>query len=198
MKPAHYLLLAFTLFICGCSAKDEIMIEPIDENIIFVFNVDYTTNNFLGGYNIKLPAYKESFTPVCRYKSPSDFGSVEWSDEETGTILFSGTTIWMGKGERTFPEKIEAPDSYKKIDYITGLPEITTLYHADFDLQNSQDIDYKPVWNSIRSLQSASWITNKTYVYAYLYRPSVGVGDPKDWYWIIFAVYSPTIFKTTY
>jgi hypothetical protein len=127
--------------------------------------------------------------PVCEYHSPGDFGDVAWYDKATDTRLFAGTIIWMGKGKRTFPEKTDSPDSFTKLNFPSKTPQFIRLYHDEYDKTAYPEVDYPPVWDAIKYLQDTSWITDSTPAYIYLYRPSVGEGDPKDWYWIIFLKY---------
>ena len=190
MKRLFFFFISCIFTLNSCENNDDLfVICPTDNSVVFAFTVDYTTNDFLGGYDIVLPHYVDSIKPVCKYKSPGDFGSVEWYDQKTDAKLFSGTIVWAGKGERTFPEKIETPESYVKLNITTQMPDFKVLYHDEFDYISQHDIDYTSAWNSIKNLQNISWITKETQAYIYLYCPSVGIGDPKDWYWVIFLKY---------
>ena len=188
MKNIIYILVLFVLFGCDNSEGPEVVICPLETPMVFALTVDYTTNEFLGGYTVDMPVLQESLTMACEYKAPGDFGSVKWYDKQSQTELFAGTIIWMGKGERTFPEKISPPSSFPKLDIITAMPSMTTLLH-DESVEVDEDIDYTTVWKAIANLQCVSWVSDSTPAYIYLYRPSVGVGDPKDWYWVIFLKY---------
>lgn len=189
IKPLSYIVVkilfcAIILFLMmSCSDND----DPKAGNRIFTYAIDYTTNNFLGGYQVDLPQYIDTLEMVCEYNSPGDFGDVTWFDKTTGTELFAGTIIWAGKGERTFPEKIKSPSSYEKLKTPTPMPAFIPLYHSEYHVDT--ETDYEGTWDAIKYLQEVSWLTSSSQAYIYLYQPSVGVGDPADWYWLIFLKY---------
>jgi len=178
------LFLSFITFLCLLSCGNDKLDPCLSNTYVFALTVDYTTNDFLGSYVLDLPA-TDSVEFTCDYKSPSDFGEVTWFDKKTKTNLFSGTIIWMGKGERTFPEKIEKPSSYGKLEKPTPMPTLIPLYHDEYQYKDP-DVDYKLIWDAVKYQQNSAWAQMSVPAYIYLYQPSVGAGDPKDWYWIIF------------
>ncbi|MDR0757139.1 MAG: hypothetical protein LBF85_04755 [Tannerella sp.] len=169
-------------------SSDKVICPP-DTSMVFTCMIDYTTNRFLGGYKLTLPHYIDSLKPVCEYRSPGDFGDVAWYDKATDTELFAGTIIWMGKGACTFPEKIDPPSSFVTLDFPSETPRFISLYHDEYDKTAYPDVDYRTIWDAVKDLQFTSWVSDSTPAYIYLYRPSVGAGDPKDWYWIVFLKY---------
>lgn len=182
----------FALFaFLGCdndnSKEPDIIICPIESTMVFALTVDYTTNEFLGGYTVDTPISGHTLTMACEYESPGDFGSVRWYDEQSGNDLFAGTIVWMGKGERTFPKKAYPPASFPKLDKTTAISPVALL-HSEFD-GSDNDADYALVWKAVANLQCVSWADSSTPAYFYLYRPSVGEGNPADWYWVIFLKY---------
>lgn len=181
------LLSVFALFcLISCDNDPGYTICPEESSSVYTLTVDYTTNEFLGGSFVTLPQYTDSLELVCEYDSPSDFGDVTWIDAKTNTKLFAGTIVWMGKGKQTFPEKMNTPSSYIKLDHSTQSPAFVPIYHDNYQSDNSIEVDYYAIWKSIDSLQVASWVDSSTPAYIYLYQPSVGTGDPADWYWVIF------------
>ncbi|NDV83933.1 hypothetical protein [Bacteroides sp. 51] len=154
--------------------------------MVYAFTVDYTTNEFLGGYTVPFPAGSKSLKMAYDYKSPGDFGSVRWYDELSGTDLFAGTIVWMGTGKRTFPENISPASDFAKVDKPAVMPSVYPLYHGDALAEYK---DYAPIWKAIANLQAVSWVEETTPTYAYLYAPSVGEGDPKEWYWVFFLIH---------
>ncbi|MDR1097921.1 MAG: hypothetical protein LBL57_07305 [Tannerella sp.] len=193
MRTKLFLFSTAMLFMLnGCNDAMEnsnIAVCPLANNMVFTCMVDYTTNRFSGGYTLILPRPVDSLKPVCEYHSPGDFGDVTWYDKETGAKLFAGTIVWMGKGERTFPEKTEPPSSFVSLDFSSKTPHLMPLYHDEFDEMMPPEVNYRSVWDAIKNLQNTSWVSSDTPAYIYLYRPSVGAGDPKDWYWIVFLQY---------
>jgi hypothetical protein len=192
MRTKYVLLSAGLLFMLNCCDMEEPsnkVICPPDVSLVFTYMIDYTSNKFLGGYKLVLPYKIDSLKPVCEYNSPGDFGDVAWYDEATDTKLFAGTIVWMGKGKCTFPEKIDSPASFVKLDFSSETPRFMPLYHDEYDRKAHSEVDYLPIWDAIKDLQDTSWVSDSTPAYVYLYCPSVGAGDPKDWHWIVFLKY---------
>ena len=187
MKKLAYLFCLIVMLSCDGSAEaPEIAICPADASAVQVLTVDYTTNEFLGGYTIQYN-WTPSFEMACDYKAPGDFGSVRWYDKASGQDLFAGTIIWMGKGERTFPEKFYEPTSFPKTNKYAAMPAISLLKYDEFVFEH--DVDFSPIWKGVEHIDAVRWVNESTPAYAYLYTPSVGVGDPRDWYWVIFLKY---------
>lgn len=191
MKLVNLFLASVCLLFIGCEASDEpeIVVCPIAENQILVLAVDYTTHDFKGGYVVGLPTLTSGFEMVAEYNSPGDFGDITWYEKSTETKLFAGTIIWMGKGEQTFPEEMISPTSFAKVDNAVEMPALIFLSPSEY-IKEDPETDYKPIWEAVSNLQFISWLPDsKEPVYIYLYQPSVGVGDPADWYWLIFMKY---------
>lgn len=182
MKKLTCLLCLFCLF---CSMRCENDQIEGDVSVITVLTVDYTTNEFLGGYIVPLDRVFEdkSLDLVCEYKAPSDFGSIDWYDKQSGKHLFGGSIIWMGKGERTYPKTILPASAFPRMA-ISTIPTFVPLFHDEYD--KLTETDYLSVWNAVSNLQCVGTPLGDTPFYIYLYRPSTSVGDPKDWYWVTF------------
>ncbi len=199
MKKNVSFMIALSLLL-GLGACDNQMddAKPIicwdEPELILGFAVDYTTNTFLHGFMQPLPGRVDSFALVADYKSPGDFGSITWTEKNTDKKIFSGTIIWMGKGQQTFPEwPNNKAASYDRIEQPVAMPPLITLTNGtEWDQPVPEQSAYVPVWNAISSLESVyrclTW-NPKAPVYIYLYQPSVGVGNPKDWYWLVFMHY---------
>jgi len=194
MKLKYLFLASLFFFFTGCDSSfdESVTVCPGPTQKVFTFAVDYTTNNFLGGYYIDLPTNFDGFELEAAYNSPGDFGDISLYEKSTKKKLFSGSIVWMGKGEQTFPDKMMPAKSFKRLDHITKMPDITLL-SPDGSIDKNPEIDYKPIWKAVESLQSVSWLPYPSEqpqpAYIYLYQPSVGVGDPGDWYWLIFLKY---------
>lgn len=176
------------LLLLGCdNAKEEheMTVCPAPDPVVCVLTVDYTTNQFLGGYITDLPERKNALELRCEYKAPGDVGSVAWYDDLTETRLFAGTIVHMGTGKRTFPEEIPPLERFGKLESKREMPTMIPLSHDEYSVPE-EDMDYTPIWDAVANLYCASWLREDTPAYIYLYQPSVGVGDPKEWYWLIF------------
>ena len=56
----------------------------------------------------------------------------------------------------------------------------------------SEDLDKREqlrIWQSVSKMESFQWFYSRTQkkVAVYLYTPSVGMGDPADWYYLVFV-----------
>ncbi|MDO5523013.1 MAG: hypothetical protein Q4G48_03095 [Bacteroidia bacterium] len=185
MRKAKILLLLMAALLLGC-ASDNLDLEEEAPNQVLMLKVDYETNTFEGGTEFKFPTQTTSFTIENEYVPPGDFGSVKLIYKELGESLFFGTIHWMGTGEMTFPEKLEPAHSFKHVDtYDLRYP---SGYEDVFNPDN-RELDYKKAWLSVQGLVKA-----REYLAAnpnqkakmFLYTPSVGAGNPKDWYWVIY------------
>ncbi|MEI6090882.1 MAG: hypothetical protein WCR42_10550 [bacterium] len=176
-------ILFLTVAIMGCDNST----EPITGNKVLFLKVDYKTNTFEGGKELAFAKDTETFTITNVYDPPGDLGSVKLMYSELNDTLFSGTIIWMGKGEMTYPKDLLPADQFQAVvttDYVTpsaGFENVFNPYEGTYD--------YDKVWSSVQSLvkvrQYLKSNPNAT-VKLFLYQPSVGMGNPADWDWILF------------
>lgn len=182
------LLLLFTLALFGCDSN--LMTSDLDKNEVsqvLMLKVDYTSNTFKGGTEFKFTGKSDNITIETEYKEPSDFGSVKLVYKELDEMLFFGTIHWMGLGEMTFPKKINPAEMFGATltaDYVSPVNGFEDIFNP-----NNMELDYREPWmavqyyTKVREYLSAN--TNQK-VKMFLYRPSVGIGNPKDWSWIIY------------
>lgn len=187
MKTKNLLLVLFAVLF-GCSSENvDIDIDSDAPNQILMLKVDYTTNAFQGGTILGFSKKSESFSITNEYVEPGDFGSVKLIYKELNQTIFSGSIIWMGLGEMTFPEKLVSPDKFKSVptyDFI--MPK--NGYEDIFNPGNIE-LKYEKAWGAVQGLvKTREFLTANPNQKAkmFLYTPSVGMGDPKDWYWIIY------------
>lgn len=182
---ALFFILIVILFSCNSDNMD-INIDTDAPNQILMLKVDYTTNAFEGGTVLGFSKPTDNFTITNEYVSPSDFGSIKLIYKELNQTLFAGTIHWMGLGKMTFPEKLEPPSSFKQVKtfdlrYPNGFEDI---FNPD-----NRELDYDKAWQSVQGLEKvreflAANPNQKAKIF--LYTSSVGAGDPKDWYWVIY------------
>lgn len=184
------LLLFLVILLFGCSAENIDIDNDIDSdapNQILMLKVDYTTNAFQGGTILGFSKKSKSFSITNEYAEPCDFGSVALIYKELNQTIFSGTIIWGGLGEMTFPEKLVSPDKFKSVptyDFIMPKNGYDDIFNP-----GNLELDYEKAWGSVQGLvKTREFLTANPNQKAkmFLYTPNVGVGDPKDWYWIIF------------
>ena len=171
----------------GCK-KDDGKKDPIHgstENQVLMLMVDYTTNTFMGGKEFTFTKNSDTFTIGHEYASPGDFGHIKLFYEEMDELLFYGTIVWLGCGEMIFPEDLLEADQFQFVntdDYV--LPKNgfeTIVFDAEFDHEHA--------WGSVQALVKAREYLRSNpeqVVKLFFYTPSVGMGNPDDWYWIIF------------
>ncbi len=184
-------LLFILLFVCCTSfafAYDVVSDnKPNSENEVLILIVDYTTNTFEGGQILNFPQKtSETLTITNEYAPPGDFGHIKLYYSEINELLFFGTIIWSGCGKIKFPETWMTPK-----DFLYTVTEDWVFPKNGFrniGFNSSKEIT-NDVWNRVQSIVKVRDFlsSNPEQKVQYLfYTPSVGVGNPKDWKWILF------------
>lgn len=177
------LLFVLTLFSC---AEDNTIVEndPL-ENKVLMLQVDYTTNRFLGGKEYVFNETTPSFSIVSEYRQPNDFGSIKMIYSELNEPLFFGGIHWMGLGQISIPNEISSPNFF---EVTTALDVIAPQQGFENLTPDNQATDLV-FWNSLQHLVKVREYlqqNRRDTVKYFLYTPSVGVGNPEDWSWIVF------------
>ncbi len=189
MKSTKFLFLFLIVLLSGCKLNDtEMNVNSRDAvNQVLMLKVDYTTNVFEGGTVFYFDRTTDSFTIENEYIAPGDFGSVKLIYKELDKPLFEGSIHWMGLGKITFPEKLESANRFK-IDsqeyYVYPKNGFEDVFNPD-----NRQLNYEKPWSSVQNLVKVReflTINPNQKVKMFLYTPSVGEGDPKDWYWVIY------------
>lgn len=184
-------MLVFTLFIVSCSEdNDDNLVAENDMNKVVLLKVDFLTQTFEGGKELSF-ASASNFTIATNYQEPGDFGSVQLMYDELDQPLFDGTIVWMGLGERSFPESLKNADDFETVAAPVEMPSESmfenVMYH-EFAYY-PEDLDYALLWDSIKNLKIVQDYTNNNpngSIKVFLYTPSVGIGNPADWdYYLI-------------
>lgn len=177
------------LFLSACSSDDgknaDANLLPVAQNKVLLLKVDYTTNQFECGKELEFEGESDAFNVSVDYQQPNDFGNIRIVYNDLDEKLFEGSIHWMGLGNISFPENLIPANGFAFVD--TEDFAICAGIENVFNPQN-QEFDYSPVWNSIQGmvkvreyLQSNPTATVKLF----LYTPSVGVGNPEEWDWIV-------------
>ncbi|MDR3261018.1 MAG: hypothetical protein LBT78_04200 [Tannerella sp.] len=179
-------LISVLLFVVSFWSCEKDIAQSIKSNVLLL-KVDYTTNTFEGGKELVFTAPSESFTITSQYIEPSDFGSIKLFYSETGETLFYGTIIWIGSGEILYPENWLLAEDFDR----TLTEDFVSPRNGFEDIFNPHDetFDYHAIWAHVQHVVKAREYLqsnpNQT-VKLFLYTPSVGVGNPKEWKWILF------------
>lgn len=188
MKTNLLLVLVILSLFSSCKETQSDLEEvTLTTNKILMLKVDYLTQVFEGGKEITYPSSPSTFTVTHEYLAPGDFGSIKLYYQELDQLLFSGTIIWMGKGEMSFPQNLTAANKFNRV-----LTKDVVYPNAGFEnVFNPQNTDYDDhaIWLKVQGLVKVRAYLNanrSAKVKLFLYTPSVGVGNPADWDWFIF------------
>ena len=194
MKTKLFFILLFMCYAKFSFAYDVIEKDnPKPENEVLILIVDYTTNAFEGGQILRFPEKPaETLTITYDYRAPGDFGFIKLYYSEINELLFYGDIIWMGRGNILFPETWIAPEDFVHTDTKDLVFPKNGFWNV---IPYSSAGITDDVWYSVQSIIKVRdfLLSNPEQKVQYLfYTPSVGVGDPKDWKWILF-LHSPSM-----
>jgi hypothetical protein len=190
MRPfTYYILIFIAIMLLGCDSNVNLSDEGKDSvGQVLLLQVDYTTNEFEGGKELRILKKSKELIIIHEYIEPSDFGSIKLM--YLSEPLFEGTIHWMGTGKMTYPEKLE-PASYFHVantfDYIYPVKGFEPIIIPD--IYNFEEKDYLEVWSKVQHLKLTREYLKadpNQKVNIFLYTPSVGAGDQLTWKWIIF------------
>ncbi len=194
--------LAALLLLASCSADDS-AIEPMAPDVVsarmsnpknntvanqvLLLRIDFLTHTFEAGKVLSF-APANSFTIASEYQAPGDFGGVTLRYAETGQLLFSGTIHWMGLGQMSFPGQMLPPAAFQTTGNAVPMPGlIGTVQYAPFAYY-PDPVPYADIWNAIGNLRIVAQFracNPHAAVHVFLYTPSVGVGNPADWDYLV-------------
>ena len=183
-KILFFLLIGFLL---SCHSHNEVLEGNSAPNQVLMLKVDYETNTFEGGTEFNFSTQTDHFTIVNEYKEPADFGSVKLTYKELNETLFAGTMHWMGLGKMTFPKEVKPANQFNAVgndNLVHPLNGFENIFNP-----NNLQLTYEKPWHSVQGLTKVREYlkANPTQkVKLFLYTPSVGAGNPKDWDWIIY------------
>lgn len=184
----NILLFASALLFFGCSSDDGN--NATSQNKVLLLKVDFKTNAFEGGKELLFDETSNNFTISADYQTPADFGSVTLKYQEQDKKIFDGTIVWLGTGERSYPQDITPPSAFNTIPNplpIPGLDSFKKVQYYQFAYY-PETIDYVSIWNAIDNLSLVSEYRNSnpnSKINLFLYTPSVGIGNPEEWDWYV-------------
>ena len=184
MKRVAILLSLVVFFTVSCGKNE----RGSYVSKVLILTVDYTTNTFTGGKELGFSEKSETFTISYEYAPPGDFGHIKLFFDEINEMLFYGTIHWMGLGRMEFPQNLLNANQFKTVmiteDYVApknGFEDVFSQFETAFD--------YELIWGKVEHLVKAREYLSSNpeqVIKMFLYTPSVGVGNPEDWYWVIF------------
>ena len=187
----HYNLLTvallFTLFSCKKTVLQE---EPTtagtQEKVAFL-QIDYLTTTFEGGTEWTFNAHS-TFTSRPTYQEPVDFGNLALHYQEENAQIFDGGIVWMGRGTMQTPASIIPAASFPLTTAVLQQPTFDEIEYSDFPT-NHPATTANDLWQSIKDLQLVEdYLTSNPNgkLQFFLYTPSIGIGNPADWNWIVY------------
>ena len=183
-------ILTFTVIILtliSCSKDNNETIFPsTNSNNVLLLKVDYNTNLFKGGKELTFANTISNMTVTHQYVSPGDFGSIKLIYQQLNEPLFDGTIVWNGLGQMSYPQNLLNANQFDRVmtaDYVTPISGFENVFNP-----NNSTYNYNSIWNSVQSLVKVRQylISNpNATVKIFLYTPSVGIGNPAEWDWIV-------------
>ncbi|MFY7957334.1 MAG: hypothetical protein ACOVNT_04420 [Flavobacterium macrobrachii] len=187
MKTIILTFTAIILTLISCSQDNDETITPTtNPNNVLVLKVDYNTNQFEGGKELSFTNTASNMTVTNQYVPPADFGSIKLKYQEINETLFDGTIVWAGLGQMNYPQNLLNANQFDRVmttDYVTPSAGFENVFNPDNSTYN-----YNTIWTSVQSLVKVRQylISNpNATVKIFLYTPSVGIGNPAEWDWII-------------
>ena len=161
---------------------------------ILISKVDYLTFRPRGFYamNVQNPVSSGNEIPfVAQYQAPCDFGWFKLFYQNTDNLLAYGSIVWMGCGQLAFPESFRAGQKLSSGLPYPGQSKIAFINNGGHycTVNANQEIDLQRIWQTLsKQVEFQHYYNNSSKkVAVYLYTPSVGVGDPADWYYLVFT-----------
>ncbi|MDI1256213.1 MAG: hypothetical protein PSV16_08920 [Flavobacterium sp.] len=101
------------------------------------------------------------------------------------TEIFNGGIVWNGLGTITNPDAFLPASAFEFV--ATADFALCTGFDNIFN-PNNEEFDYLPVWSAIQGSVKVREYLNANPgagVKLFLYTPSIGVGNPEEWDWIV-------------
>ncbi|MSP84277.1 MAG: hypothetical protein EXR18_00410 [Flavobacteriaceae bacterium] len=183
MKTKIFAIATLILTLVSCSKEN----DEKNQNSVLVLKVDYNTNLFEGGKELSFTNITSNMTVTNQYLSNGDFGSIKLKYQELNETIFDGTIFWMGLGQINYPQNLLNANQFDRTetaDFATPIAGFENVFNP-----NNLTYNYNTIWDSVQSLRKVRQYLNSNpnaTVKIFLYTPSVGIGNPSDWDWIIF------------
>ena len=171
--------------------QSDLQDSDLHKNIL-ISKVDYLTFRYKGFYalNVQNPVQSGTEIPfLAQYQSPGDFGWIKLYYQNTNNLLMSGGIVWMGCGHLDFPTGFRAGLSANSSLPYPGQGKIAYIDNSGNYQTVSDESDLQHVWQTVSKQQEFRhyYANSHKKVAVYLYTPSVGMGNPADWYYLVFV-----------
>ncbi len=189
MKPIALIL--FGLLFFSCSEDNTDLNPEVQDSKVLLLKVDFTTEAFEGGLEIDIEEPVQDFNIISSYQPPGDFGGIQLYSANSNTLLFDGTIYWSGLGAMQYPEFFNTVDNFETIENIIELPNgdlFKKVIYSEFETY-PETMEISNIWSAVNNLAIVKSYRNsnpESSIQLFLYTPSVGIGNPEDWDWIVF------------
>lgn len=159
---------------------------------ILISKIDYLTFRNRGFYALNVSNKLEEGIEipfVADYRIPGDFGYIKLYYRNTDNLLLDGTIIWSGCGKLSFPEHFRAGYPLEKGLPFPGLDRIGFIGNNGEYTSTTDETELRNIWQTLsKQKEFQHYFDNSTKkVAVYLYTPSVGMGNPYDFYYLVFT-----------
>jgi hypothetical protein len=156
---------------------------------MLLLQVDHESYQFEGGYEYTFYRSNPNVDSIplgMHYNPPGDFGGVMIYYAPTGEVVFSGTIVWMGLGKMDQPSQLKDPTSYHLSRTPAIMPDAEEIQQIIHPNSFKEKLEYAKIWDAIKHLSDVRVrMEAGAKVGIYKYTPSVGVGNPLDWNYIV-------------
>lgn len=159
---------------------------------ILISKIDYLTFRNRGFYALNVSNKLEEGIEipfVADYRIPGDFGYIKLYYRNTDNLLLDGTIIWSGCGKLSFPEHFRAGYPLEKGLPFPGLDRIGFINNNGEYTSTTDETELRNIWQTLsKQKEFQHYFDNSAKkVAVYLYTPSVGMGNPYDFYYLVFT-----------
>ncbi len=124
-------------------------------------------------------------------KYPGDFGGFAVLHRCSGSVLYSGSIVWMGTGEQIYPEKPINPGELSHQNTPLLFSENVDVVIGPYALNVREETGIT-AWMSVQDLNIVQELAQSPYeVLVYLYPRTVGMFDPATAKWVVFVQRNP-------
>lgn len=201
MRSTIILMIALSFASCGHDSSSPNPYVPgpwspvNGEMNLAILLVDYETYELRGGHvSHYYPCVggEDAGLPFESYwVPPIDFGSITFVYAAVGDTVFDATIIWSGSGHIYYPDTFFEPDTFSIEHTRIELPQAVEYF--DYSGQPSTpDQDTlertQSVWDTVNNIDILHAYAKEPYkVGFFAYTPSVGIGNPSEWRWVVFV-----------
>lgn len=186
--PQIILLGALILLAWACK-KDDVDCDDIGSqdngkvNHLLLLKVDYLEPKFKGFAKWGFSPYRafDSIPIADVWRNTWDFNYVNLLHTQTKDTIFGGGVVWLGSGEIDIPEKTFISPATLCEAEAPAFSQVQWIYPKT--APDGGELEFKRVWQSVEHLSEVHKFMNAGAKVGYfLYTPSVGVGDPNEWF----------------